>query len=130
VSQVQIREQPFSLKVREVAPASGDRWSGGDEASGSDLWDLLSTPTVKRRSVARTFAATVTRLDEVQGVWLTDSIEDLGVSIALTDSVVESWIREVFIDLVCKSLDPAEGELSVFPADQVPVWVENSEKLT
>lgn len=130
-------EQPFASKVKETnaptlstwrSPESA-QWEKADEAFGSDLWSVLSTPTSRRRSVARDFAAAMGAKDEVAEVWVTKVEDDLAVAIALNEADFEIEARSAFLDLVCERLDAGEGNLFVFPNGQVPDWVTRGKKL-
>jgi hypothetical protein len=137
----QTLEQPVAVTSKEAAAgcdqpkvewrwANEPQWSRSDEAfGGSDLWDALATPTAQRRGVARDFASALQELEGVGGIWVTDLKNDLDIAISLEDPDLESQVRNVFIDLVCARLDPSEGELFVFPSDEVPGWATSGDSL-
>jgi hypothetical protein len=131
-------EQPVSVRIREAPPTSQRRrwrnsrtggWIRSDEAQGSNLWDLLSSSSGKRKAVATDFASALGAIDGVVAVWLLDLKDDLEVAAILQDPEVEDEIRDVFIDLVCERLDASEGELLVYLADEVPGRIELGEQL-
>lgn len=134
-------EQPVAPQERrELGPqerlnrawlwANTAQWNRSEEAkSKPDLWAVFSTPISRRRAVARSFASAMADQDGVRGLWVTDLQGDLDVAIALGDLDLEPQIRETFIDLVCAELDPSEGELFVFPSNEVPDWVQSGESL-
>lgn len=106
------------------------QWTRSDEtASKPEFWTVFATPESNRRSVGREFASVVSPLDGVSGIWITETKTDLAIAIALDDLDLEPQVRETFIDLVCEKLDPSEGELFVFPSEQVPHWAQRGESL-
>jgi hypothetical protein len=124
------RQEAASLAsdTESVWTGQTDNWVYSNEPS-ADLWDVLSTPVSLRRGVARDFASAVAALQGISEVWVTDLEGDLDVAISLDDPALESQVREIFIDLVCERLDPSEGELFVFAAEEMPSWVNRGEQL-
>ncbi len=120
------REYPNRVAVQTLVS-----WPPSEEGPRLLAWDRLSSRSISRWHVAEQFAREVQAIASVEEIWLTESLGDLEM-VAVTpgmDLEAETAIRRVFIDAVCEYLDPSEGELHVFPTDEVPDWVFEGTKI-
>lgn len=109
------------------ATAAGDYlWAFADASTTPSTFSYPSPPTVQRRLVAERFAAQAKDVPGVKQVWLDATVPDLRVSIVMGDLNLENELklRGIFIQMACESLEPGEGELSVyFETEDVPLAV-------
>ena len=115
------------------ATAAGDfLWALADASATPSSFSYPSPPAVERRSVAERFAAEAKTVPGVKEVWLDGTVPDLRVSVVMGDLDFENELklRGVFIQMACESLDPGEGELSVyFETEDVPPSVRQGLRL-
>lgn len=115
------------MRMNYLLAGASMLWPKTEEAAPSAGWSMLDLEIARRKDAGTAFAQAAIGINGVESIWLTDVVDDLQMVVVLdpTELEQELEVRRIFIDLMCKKLDPSVGELYAYPGDEVPQWVED-----